>query len=320
MLLAGLDSMVIGESQILGQFKDAFNDASDAGTIGRNLNRLFQYAFSTAKEVRTDTNIGANSLSIANVAVSLTDQFYDNLSDKNALLIGAGETISIAAKNLRKKNIKNIFISNRTIENAQIIADEVSGKACSLKEMPEKLKDSDIIISAVSSNVPLIGKGAIETALKHRKHKPIYMVDLGVPRNIESEVKGLKDIFLYTLDNIQDLVKKNYKTRKEAAVDAQEIVNNRVQEYMNWRKSQSAFSIIKLYRDDCEDIRKACLNKSLNQLKLGKNPEDVIDQLSINLTSKLTHKPTLALNKAGQTNNRKLINLVCDIFLINKKK
>ncbi len=317
---SGLDSMVIGESQILGQFKDAFNDASDAGTIGRNLNRLFQYAFSTAKEVRTDTNIGANSLSIANVAVSLTDQFYDNLSDKNALLIGAGETISIAAKNLRKKNIKNIFISNRTIENAQIIADEVSGKACSLKEMPEKLKDSDIIISAVSSNVPLIGKGAIETALKHRKHKPIYMVDLGVPRNIESEVKGLKDIFLYTLDNIQDLVKKNYKTRKEAAVDAQEIVNNRVQEYMNWRKSQSAFSIIKLYRDDCEDIRKACLNKSLNQLKLGKNPADVIDQLSINLTSKLTHKPTLALNKAGQTNNRKLINLVCDIFLINKKK
>ena len=161
-------------------------------------------------------------------------------------------------------------------------------KLALLKEMPEKLKDSDIIISAVSSNVPLIGKGAIETALKHRKHKPIYMVDLGVPRNIETEVKGLKDIFLYTLDNIQDLVKKNYKTRKEArAVDAQEIVNNRVQEYMNWRKSQSAFSIIKLYRDDCEDIRKACLNKSLNQLKLGKNPADVIDQLSINPTSNL---------------------------------
>ena len=316
----GLDSMVIGESQILRQFKDAFNEASDAGTIGKNLNRLFQYAFSTAKEVRTDTNIGANSLSIANVAVSLTDQFYDNLSKKNALLIGAGETINIAAKNLRKKNIQDIFIANRTIDKAKIIADEVSGKALSLKEMPEKIKDSDIIISAVSGNVPLIGKGAIETALKRRKHKPIYMVDLGVPRNIETEVKELKDIFLYTLDNIQDLVKKNYKTREDAAIDAQHIVNSKVDEYMNWRKSQSAFSIIKHYRDDCEEIRENCLNKSLNQLRLGKDPEDVINQLSINLTSKLSHKPTLALNKAGQTNNRKLINLVCDIFLINKKK
>lgn len=316
----GLDSMVIGESQILGQFKDAFNEANDAGTIGKNLNRLFQYAFSTAKEVRTDTKIGANSLSIANVAVSLTDQFYDDLSDKNALLIGAGETISIAAKNLRKKNINKLYIANRTLENAKNIAEEVSGRAISLKDIPEKLKNSDIVISAITGNVPLIGKGAIETCLKHRKHKPIYMVDLGVPRNIESEVKELPDIFLYTLDNIQDLIKKNYKTREEAAIDAQHIVDNKVEEYMNWRKSQSAFSIIKLYREDCENIRKTCLDKSLSQLKLGKDPKDVIDQLSINLTSKLSHKPTLALNKAGQTNNRKLINLVCDIFLINKKK
>ena len=146
------------------------------------------------------------------------------------------------------------------------------------------------------------------------------MVDLGVPRNIESEVKDLSDIFLYTLDNIQDLIKKNYKTRKEAAIDAQLIIDTKVSEYMNWRKSQSAFSIIKLYRDDCEDIRKNCLDKSVNQLKLGKDPKEVLDQLSVNLTSKLSHKPTLALNKAGQTNNRKLINLVCDIFLINKKK
>mgnify|MGYP005992491817 CR=1 FL=1 len=316
----GLDSMVIGESQILGQFKDAFNEANDAGTIGKNLNRLFQYAFSTAKEVRTDTKIGANSLSIANVAVSFTDQFYDDLSEKNALLIGAGETISIAAKNLRKKNINKLYIANRTLENAKSIAEEVSGRAISLKDIPVKLKNSDIVISAITGNVPLIGKGAIETCLKHRKHKPIYMVDLGVPRNIESEVKELPDIFLYTLDNIQDLIKKNYKTREEAAIDAQHIVDNKVEEYMNWRKSQSAFSIIKLYREDCENIRKTCLDKSLSQLKLGKDPKDIIDQLSINLTSKLSHKPTLALNKAGQTNNRKLINLVCDIFLINKKK
>ena len=161
----------------------------------------------------------------------------------------------------------------------EVIADEVSGKALSLKEMPRKIEDSDIIISAVSGNVPLIGKGAIETALKRRKHKPIYMVDLGVPRNIETEVKELKDIFLYTLDNIQDLIKKNYKTREDAAIDAQHIVNSKVDEYMNWRKSQSAFSIIKHYRDDCEEIRENCLNKSLNQLRLGKDPEDVINQL-----------------------------------------
>ena len=317
---SGLDSMIIGEPQILGQFKDAFNKASDAGTIGKNLDRLFQYAFSTAKEIRTDTNVGSNSISIANVAVALSDQFYDDLSDKSALLIGAGETVYIAAKNLRKKNIKDIYIANRTYENAKIIAEEVSGTAISLQEIPEKIKYSDIILSAVSGNIPIIGKGAIETSLKFRKHKPIYIVDLGVPRNIESEVKDLPDIFLYTLDNIQDLVKKNYKTRKEAASDAENIIDSRVQDYMNWRKSQSAFSIIKLYRDDCEKIRQDSLNKSLNQLKLGKDPKEVLKQLSINLTSKLSHKPTLALNKAGQTENRKLINLLCDIFLTNKKR
>ena len=317
---SGLDSMVIGESQILSQLKNAFNEANHAETIGKNLDRLFQYAFSTAKEVRTDTKIGASSLSIANVAVSLTDQFYDDLSDKNALLIGAGETIYIAAKNLRKKNIKNIFIANRTIEKAEIIAKEVSGTAISLKDIPKHLKDSDIIISAVSGNVPLVGKGAVETALKYRKHKPIYMVDLGVPRNIEAEVKDLSDIFLYTIDNIQELVRKNYNTRKEAAFDAQSIIETRVQEYMNWRNSQSAFSVIKLYRDDCESIRLQCLEKSLSHLKSGKDPESIMEQLSLNITSKLSHKPTLALNKAGQTDNRKLINLICDIFLINKRK
>ena len=317
---SGLDSMVIGESQILSQLKNAFNEANHAETIGKNLDRLFQYAFSTAKEVRTDTKIGASSLSIANVAVSLTDQFYDDLSDKNALLIGAGETIYIAAKNLRKKNIKSIFIANRTLEKAEIIAKEVSGTAISLKDIPKHLKDSDIIISAVSGNVPLVGKGAVETALKYRKHKPIYMVDLGVPRNIESEVKDLPDIFLYTIDNIQELVRKNYNTRKEAAFDAQSIIDVRVQEYMNWRNSQSAFSVIKLYRDDCESIRLQCLEKSLNHLKSGKDPESIMEQLSLNITSKLSHKPTLALNKAGQTDNRKLINLICDIFLINKRK
>ena len=317
---SGLDSMVIGESQILSQLKNAFNEANHAETIGKNLDRLFQYAFSTAKEVRTDTKIGASSLSIANVAVSLTDQFYDDLSDKNALLIGAGETIYIAAKNLRKKNIKSIFIANRTIEKAEIIAKEVSGTAISLKDIPKHLKDSDIIISAVSGNVPLVGKGAVETALKYRKHKPIYMVDLGVPRNIEAEVKDLPDIFLYTIDNIQELVRKNYNIRKEAAFDAQSIIDARVKEYMNWRNSQSAFSVIKLYRDDCELIRRQCLEKSLGHLKSGKDPESIMEQLSLNITSKLSHKPTLALNKAGQTDNRKLINLICDIFLINKKK
>ena len=317
---SGLDSMVIGESQILSQLKNAFNEANNAETIGKNLDRLFQYAFSTAKEVRTDTKIGASSLSIANVAVSLTDQFYDDLSDKNALLIGAGETIYIAAKNLRKKNIKSIFIANRTIEKAEIIAKEVSGTAISLKDIPKHLKDSDIIISAVSGNVPLVGKGAVETALKYRKHKPIYMVDLGVPRNIEAEVKDLSDIFLYTIDNIQELVRKNYNIRKEAAFDAQSIIDARVKEYMNWRNSQSAFSVIKLYRDDCESIRLQCLEKSLSHLKSGKDPESIMEQLSLNITSKLSHKPTLALNKAGQTDNRKLINLICDIFLINKRK
>ena len=233
---SGLDSMVIGEPQILGQFKSAFLDAHNAGTIGKNLDRLFQYAFSTAKEVRTDTKIGLNSLSLANVAVSLTDQFYDDLSTKNALLLGAGDSINIAAKNLKKKNINDIFIANRTIEKAEVIADEVGGFAIPLKDVASRLKDADIVISAVSGSIPLIGKGAVETSLKYRKHKPIYMVDLGVPRNIESEVKNLPDIFLYTLDNIQELIKNNYQARKDAANDAQTIIDAKVEEYMNWEK------------------------------------------------------------------------------------
>ncbi|MEC7885631.1 MAG: glutamyl-tRNA reductase [Pseudomonadota bacterium] len=316
---SGLDSMVIGEPQILGQFKNAYKQANDSGSIGKNLDRLFQFALSTAKEVRTDTRIGSNSLSIANIAVSLTDEFFGDLRKKHALLIGSGETIFISAKKLFQKGIGHITIANRNISKAQEIAKQVAGRAVHLSYISRCLEDTDILITATASNLPVIGKGAVETCMKKRKHKPIYMVDLAVPRDIEHEVKEIPNTYLYSLDNIQELIEKNYNTRRLAATDAKSIIDLRVKEYMSWRKAQTAFSVIRMYRNHCEEIKNEALKKALKQIKSGKDPVEVVTQLSSNITSKLSHEPTQALNKAGQTDDRKIISLICDIFLKQKQ-
>ena len=315
---SGLDSMVLGEPQILGQLKIAYKNAQEVGALGKNLNRLFQYAFSAAKEIRTDTKIGLNPLSIAGVAVSLTDEFYKDLSNKNALLVGSGETIFIAAKKLAQKKIGNITICNRSKQSANEIAKNISAQVAHISEISKFLTQADIIISATASNLPVIGKGAIETAMSKRKHKPIYIVDLAVPRDVEPEVKRIPNIYLYTIDNIQDLVSENYETRVKAANDASSIIDLKVQDYMNWRKAQTAFSVIRMYRNYADQIKNESLKKALQQLRNGKDPEEIIKQLSSNITSKLTHNPTQALNKAGQSSDRKVIELICDIFLQDK--
>jgi glutamyl-tRNA reductase len=221
----GLDSMVMGEPQILGQIKDAYHIAKDAGTLNKHLEKLFQHAFSTAKKVRTDTEIGSSPISVAYCAVKLSERIFADLSEQTALLVGAGEMIDLCTRHLKEKGIKKIIIANRTIENAKKIAKDFGATGISLKNLSDYIPQADILISSTAASLPIIGKGMIESALKIRKHKPMFMVDIAIPRDIESEVNELKDVFLYTLDDLQDVVKENIHTREQEKNIAIEIIH-----------------------------------------------------------------------------------------------
>lgn len=217
---SGLDSLILGEPQILGQIKDAYSKAEQAGTIGKLLNRLFQHTFSVAKQVRTDTAIGSSPVSVAFAAVSLAKQIFSNMEERTALLIGAGETIELAARHLHASGIGRIIIANRTVEKAHALAQEFGGYAIALKEIPNHLAEADIVISSTASQLPILGKGAAERAIKQRKHRPMLMIDIAVPRDIESEVGELEDIYLYTVDDLQEIIQEGLKSRQEAAIQA----------------------------------------------------------------------------------------------------
>lgn len=225
---SGLDSMVLGEPQILGQMKDAFAAAHRAGTTGKMLNHLFQQTFSVAKTVRTDTAIGASAVSVASAAVTLAKQIFDDLSKKTVLLIGAGEMIELCARHLKESGIGHMIVANRTVERAELLAKEFKAEAISLMEMPLRLADADIVISSTASQLPILGKGAVERALKERKHRPVFMVDIAVPRDIEPEVGDLNDIYLYTVDDLKDVVQENLKSRQEAAGEAEKLLVTRL--------------------------------------------------------------------------------------------
>ena len=212
---SGLDSMVLGEPQILGQMKEAFATAHKTGVTGKLLNQLFQHTFSVAKQVRTDTQIGASAVSVAYAAVKLAKQIFSDLSQKTVLLIGAGETIELTAQHLSQQQVGHIIVSNRTVERAQKLSDLVHGEAITLAELPTRLHEADIVIASTASQLPILGKGAVEQALKKRRHRPIFMVDLAVPRDIEAEVGELSDIFLYTVDDLQNVVEENLQSREK---------------------------------------------------------------------------------------------------------
>ncbi|MGI9227818.1 MAG: glutamyl-tRNA reductase, partial [Gammaproteobacteria bacterium] len=248
----GLDSMVLGEPQILGQLKSAYQDANQAGTLGRNLNQLFQHSFNVAKKVRTDTAIGANPVSVASAAVSLSKQIFGDLANQSALLIGAGETIELAAEHLKSAGVGNITVANRSIERAQKIAERVNGQGVGLSFVNEVLPKSEIVITATASTLPILGKGLVERALKERKHKPIFMVDLAVPRDIEPEVKNLSDVYLYTVDDLQNVIELNLQSRKEAADQAEEIIDLEVEKFSSWLRSQGVVHTVRAFREKAE--------------------------------------------------------------------
>ncbi len=297
---SGLDSMVLGEPQILGQLKSAYAVAQEYSTTGSMLNYLFQHAFKVAKQVRTETAIGENAVSIAFAAVSLSGQIFTDLSKCRALLVGAGETIDLVARHLRDKGVSNITVANRTLARAESLASEFTAKACLLADIPDELPKADIVISSTASQLPLIGKGMVERALKQRRHKPIFMVDIAVPRDIEAEVAKLRDVFLYTVDDLKMVIEDNRRSRERAAVSARTIIENQTSEFMKNIDVRSAGNVIKAIRDQANDIRQAELEKAEKSLAAGADPVAVAKQLANNITNKLMHHPTVALRDAHE--------------------
>lgn len=293
----GLDSMILGEPQILGQMKDAYATAREAGTLGPLLGRLFQATFSTAKTVRTDTRIGENPVSVAFAAVSLAKQIFSDLKRSQALLIGAGETIALVARHLHEQGVSRIVVANRTLERASVLAEEVGGQAVLLADIPEQLVHSDIVISSTASPLPILGKGAVERALKKRKHRPVFMVDIAVPRDIEPEVGELDDVYLYTVDDLHEVIAENLRSRQGAALAAEELVLSGVDEFMQRLRERDSLDLLRGYRARAEQLRDEELAKALRLLGNGTPAEDVLAQLARGLTNKLLHAPSVQLKK-----------------------
>jgi len=311
---AGLDSMVLGEPQILGQMKDAFAAAHKMGATGKLLNRLFQHTFTVAKQVRTDTAVGASAVSVAYAAVSLARQIFSSLDEQVVLLIGAGETIELTARHLHQNGVRQMIVANRTVERAQGLAAQFGAQAISLGELPERLPEADIVISSTASPLPILGKGAVERALRLRRHRPIFMVDLAVPRDIEAEVGELGDVFLYTVDDLKDVVQENLKSRMEAAREAESIIDLQVVNFMDWLRSQEAVPTIRTLRDRSEELSRQELERARHLLAAGHPPEDVIERLAHALTNKFTHVPTTTLRRAAREGDQDLLDIARRLF------
>ncbi|MFZ2724830.1 MAG: glutamyl-tRNA reductase [Methylococcaceae bacterium] len=314
----GLDSMILGEPQILGQMKTAYQAACEAGTVGKRLGKLFQHTFAAAKKVRTDTAIGSSPVSVAFAAVQLAQQIFADLSEQTALLIGAGETIELTARHLSQKGIGRIIIANRTYDKAHSLAQQFSGYAIALDELPQHLAEADIVISSTASTLPILGKGRVESALKKRKHKPMFMVDLAVPRDIEAEVEQLPDVYLYTVDDLQHTVEQNMNSRRLAAEQAEEIIDTQVDYFLAWLRAQSAQNTIRDYRHQAEQQRDALLHKALTQLKNGANPEEVLQRFAHTLTNKLIHTPSTQIRLAAENERYDLVTAARELFNLSQ--
>ena len=318
---SGLDSMVLGEPQILGQFKQSVKIAQDAGTLGTLLHKLFQRTFEVAKEVRTNTDIGANSISMAAAAVKLAQRIFGNISEQKVLFIGAGEMIELCADHFAAQKPKSMTIANRTIERGSNLAQKISSQgvqsqAILLNDLPSHFAEFDIVVTSTASQLPIIGLGMVETAIKARRHRPIFMVDLAVPRDIEHEVAELDDVFLYTVDDLAQVVSDGIENRQAAAVEAETIVANRVEHFMQWFKKRDAVPTIKAIRDQAESIRKAEMEKALKLLQKGESPEKVLESFSIALTNKFLHAPSHALNQSHGDEHAKLEDTLKQLYQI----
>ena len=296
---SGLDSLVLGEPQILGQMKSAYAVANDFDALGTSLHNTFHKVFTVAKRVRSETAIGENPVSVAYAAVSLAQRIFSDLKNDTALLIGAGETTELVARHLVEQGLKHIIVANRTLTNAVELAKKFDGQAILLAEIPDYLHKADIVISSTASQLPLLGKGAVETALKQRKHRPMFMVDIAVPRDIEPQVAELSDVYLYTVDDLREVIDENMRSREQAAKIAAEIVSEGVASYEADLRSKDSVATIKAFRQSIEELRDIEVSRALKQLQSGTDPEVVLQQMARNLANKVMHKPTQAVKQAS---------------------
>jgi glutamyl-tRNA reductase len=311
---SGLDSMVLGEPQILGQMKGAYARALAQGQIGPQLGHLFPFVFSVAKKIRSQTGISANSLSVAYTAVSLAKSIFTDLRKATVLLIGAGETIQLVAQHLYDIPVQNIIVANRTVEKSKTLADKISAKAIRIAEIPEVLPEADIVISSTASQLPLIGKGLLERVVKQRKHKPIFMVDLAMPRDIEPEAGQLDDVYLYNLDDLQKVVQENLANRERAAEQAEGIIEIEVNHFLRWQASLESVPTICAYREKMQQLRDSEVEKALKSLQQGKTAEDVVQRLGRDLTNKLMHAPTVEMRRASYEGQSTFLEWVKELF------
>jgi len=312
---AGLDSMVLGEPQILGQVKMAYQQAARAGTLGHALDHLFRHSFSVAKRVRTDTQVGASPVSVAFAAVSLAKQIFGKLTHQCALLVGAGETIELVARHLHQQGTTRLIVANRTLERAHQLASRFDGVAITLDEIPVHLAEADIVVCATASPTPVIGRGQVETAVQIRKHRPVLMVDIAVPRDVEPSVGQMEDVYLYSVDDLQEIIEENLRSRRQAADQAEEIVDSQVELYLRWHRSLGAVEAIRRLRGWADSTRDESVAKARRQLAAGRPVDDVLTQLAEQLTNKLIHAPCVGLRHIAGDGRDDLVELIADIYL-----
>jgi glutamyl-tRNA reductase len=312
---SGLDSMVIGEPQILGQMKDAVRCAEEAGTLGALLSRLFHRSFEVAKEVRSSTAIGANIVSMAAAAVHLAEQIFESIEEQNLLFIGAGEMIELCATHFAARRPKHVTVANRTVERAAALAARYNGNAVRLDALADILPQFDIVVSCTASPLPIIGLGLVERAIKARRHRPMFMVDLAVPRDVEPEVGELDDVFLYSVDDLAQVVQSGVESRQAAMVEAEAIIEARVENFLSWLETRStAVPTIRSLRDAAERMRRHELDHALKLLARGESPEKALEALSQRLTNKFLHAPTQALNQADSRHRDELQQAAARLF------
>ena len=311
---SGLDSMVLGEPQILGQMKHAVRSAEAAGALGLILNRLFQRTFAVAKDVRTNTDIGSASISMAAAAVKLAERIYPSLADQHLLLIGAGEMIDLAAAHFAAKHPKSITVANRTLERGEQLAARFGADAITLNELPERLAQFDMIVTSTASSLPILGKGLLERAIKSRRHTPMFIVDLAVPRDVEPEAAELDDVFLYSVDDLANIVKDNLQIRVDALTQAEAMIAEQAQSFLRWLDGRSVIPTLTALQGHHEVLRAAEVERARRLLAGGAAPEQVIEQLARGLTNKFLHAPAQALTRAGDAERAQLLAMLHHIY------
>ena len=307
---SGLDSMVLGEPQILGQMKDAVRAANDAGSLGTLLHQLFQRTFSVAKEVRSQTAIGAHSVSMAAAAVRLAERVFGDLSQASVLFIGAGEMIELCATHFAALKPRQMMVANRTLERAELLASRFTARTMKLTDIPDKLADYDVIISCTASSLPILGLGMVERATRSRRHRPMVMVDLAVPRDIETEVGRLDDVYLYSVDDLGRMVQSGTDARRAAVVQAEAIIETRVQNFMHWLQNREIVPAIIDFHQAANEVRLVELERARRMLARGDSPEAVMEQLAYSLTQKYMHGPLAALNRSEDAERQQLLTLL----------